>query len=56
MEKRLPGLVINSYGLANFSLSLMMGIGMSYYGIFLTDVAKISAVHMGLIKIGRAHV
>ena len=51
MEKRLPGLVINSYGLANFSLSLMMGIGMSYYGIFLTDVAKISAVHMGLIML-----
>lgn len=51
MEKRLPGLVINSYGLANFSLSLMMAIGMNYYGIFLTDVAKISAFYMGLIML-----
>lgn len=51
MEKKLPGIMINSYGLANFSLSLMMSLGMMYYAIFLTDVAMISAVHMGLIML-----
>lgn len=51
MEKRLPGLVVNSYGLANFSLSLMMVLGMNYYTIFLTDVARISAIHMGFIML-----
>ena len=49
MEKRLPGIVINSYGAANFSLSLMMSLGMMYYAMFLTDVAMISPIHMGLI-------
>ena len=49
MEKRLPGLVINSYGLANFSLSLMMAIGMNYYTFFLTEVAKITAYDAGII-------
>ncbi len=51
MEKRLPGLVINSYGLANFTLSLMMALGMNYYAIFLTDVAKISAIDMGFVML-----
>ena len=49
MEKRLPGLVVNSYGLANFSLSLMLNIGTMYYSIFLTDVALISPIHISLI-------
>ena len=51
MEKRLPGLVINSYGLANFTLSLMMALGMNYYTIFLTDVARISAIDVGFIML-----
>ena len=51
MEKRLPGLIINSYGLANFTLSLMMALGMNYYAIFLTDVARISAIDMGLVML-----
>ncbi len=49
MEKKLPGIVVNSYGAANFSLSLMMSLGMMYYSIFLTDVAMISPLHMGII-------
>jgi sugar (glycoside-pentoside-hexuronide) transporter len=49
VEKKLPGIVVNSYGAANFSLSLMMSLGMMYYSIFLTDVAMISPLHMGII-------
>ena len=49
MEKRLPGIVVNSYGLANFSLSLMLNIGTMYYFMFLTDTAMMSAAHAGLI-------
>ena len=49
MEKRLPGLIANSYGYANFSLSLMMSIGMMYYSIFLTDVAGISPMDLAII-------
>lgn len=51
MEKRLPGLMINSYGAANFTLSMMLALAMSYYAIFLTDVAMISAAHMGTIML-----
>jgi len=50
-EKRLPGLMINSYGAANFTLSLMLALATSYYAIFLTDVALISAVHVGHIML-----
>lgn len=51
MEKRLPGIVINSYGAANFTLSLMLALATSYYAIFLTDVALISAIHVALIML-----
>ncbi|NLA74483.1 MAG: hypothetical protein GX846_03250 [Deltaproteobacteria bacterium] len=51
MEKKLPGVVVNSYGAANFSLSLMMSLGMMYYSMFLTDVAGISPIDLGLIML-----
>ncbi|MBN2417798.1 MAG: MFS transporter [Deltaproteobacteria bacterium] len=51
MEKRLSGLVINSYGYANFSLSLMMSMGMMYYSIFMTDVAGISPIDLGIVML-----
>ena len=49
MEKRLPGLLVNSYGLANMLFTLMMSLALNYYSIFLTDVAMIAAVHVGTI-------
>ncbi len=49
MEKKLPGIVVNSYGFANFSLSMMLNLGTMYYLMFLTDTAMISAAHAGLI-------
>ena len=49
MEKRLPGLLVNSYGLSNFTFTLMMFLGLFYYAIFLTDVALISPVHVATI-------
>lgn len=51
MEKRLPGLLVNSYGFSNFCFSLMMFLALNYYAIFLTDVAMISAVHVGTIML-----
>jgi Na+/melibiose symporter-like transporter len=51
VEKKLPGIVVNSYGAANFSLSLMMSLGMMYYSIFLTDVAGISPMDLGIIML-----
>ena len=51
MDKRLPGLVINSYGLANFIKAMMLSLATNYYAIFLTDVAFITAAHMGTIML-----
>ena len=48
-EKRLPGLLVNSYGFANFTFILMMYLPLYYYAFFLTDVAFITAAHMGII-------
>ena len=49
MEKRLPGLVINSYGFANFAFTLMMFMAINYYSAFLTNVALISAAHVAIM-------
>lgn len=51
MGKKLPGLIVNSYGFTNFSFSLMMYMALNFYAIFLTDVALISAVHVGTIML-----
>lgn len=51
MGKKLPGLLVNSYGFANFSFSLMMFLALNYYAIFLTDVALINAAHVGTIML-----
>ena len=49
MEKRLPGILVHSYGFSSFTFNLMMFIALNYYAFFLTEVALISAVHMGII-------
>ncbi len=51
MEKRLPGIITNSYGFANFSLSMMLNLGTVYYMNFLTDTAMISAALAGVIML-----
>ena len=51
MEKRLPGLVVNSYGFANFAKAIMLSLALNYYAIFLTDVAFITAAHMGTLML-----
>ena len=51
MGKKLPGLVINSYGFANFAKAIMLSLALNYYAIFLTDVALIAAVHMGTLML-----
>ena len=48
-ENRLPGLLVNSYGFAYMTFTLMMSLALNYYAIFLTDVALITAAHMGTI-------
>jgi glycoside/pentoside/hexuronide:cation symporter, GPH family len=51
VEKKLSGLVVNSYGYANFSLSIMLSLGTMYYMKFLTDTAMISAALAGVIML-----
>ena len=51
MEKRLPGLLVNSYGFANMTFTLMMSLALNYYSMFLTDVAYIAAGHVGTIML-----
>jgi GPH family glycoside/pentoside/hexuronide:cation symporter len=49
VEKRLPGILVHSYGFSSFTFNLMMFIALNYYAFFLTEVAFITAVHMGII-------
>jgi sugar (glycoside-pentoside-hexuronide) transporter len=51
VEKRLPGLIVNSYGFASLTFTLMMSLATQYYAIFLTDVAMITAGHVALIML-----
>ncbi len=51
VENRLPGLVVNSYGFANFAKAIMLSLATNYYAIFLTDVALITAAHMGTLML-----
>ena len=48
-ENRLPGLLVNSYGFAYMTFTLMMSLALNYYAIFLTDVVLITVAHMGTI-------
>lgn len=49
MKKRLPWLLVNSYGLPNFTFGLMAFMATYYYAIFLTDVVYITAAHVATI-------
>jgi GPH family glycoside/pentoside/hexuronide:cation symporter len=49
VEKRLPGLLVGSYGFASFAFTLMMSLAVQYYAMFLTDVAMIAAGHVAFI-------
>ena len=49
MQKRLPGLLVNSYGFAYLAFTLMMSLALNYYTYFLTEVAMISAAYATLI-------
>lgn len=49
MEKKLPGFLVNSYGFANLTFTLMMSLALSYYTYFLTDIAMIAAAHAVVI-------
>jgi glycoside/pentoside/hexuronide:cation symporter, GPH family len=51
VEKRLPGLLVNSYGFASLTFTLMISLATQYYAIFLTDVAMITAGHVALIML-----
>jgi len=51
VEKRLSGLLVNSYGFASLTFTLMISLATQYYAIFLTDVAMISAGHVALIML-----
>ena len=50
-ENKLPGLLLNSYGFAYMTFNLMMSLALNYYAIFITDVALITAAHMGTIML-----
>jgi GPH family glycoside/pentoside/hexuronide:cation symporter len=41
LEKKLPGLIVHSYGFSHLTFSLMMSLALQYYTIFLTNVALI---------------
>ncbi len=49
MDKKVPGLLVNSYGFAHLTFSLMMSLALQYYTIFLTDVALINLAHVPVI-------
>jgi Na+/melibiose symporter-like transporter len=49
LEKKLPGLLVHSYGLSHLTFSLMMSLALQYYMIFLTDVALIKLAHVPVI-------
>jgi GPH family glycoside/pentoside/hexuronide:cation symporter len=49
LEKKLPGLLVHSYGFSHLTFSLMMSLAIQYYTIFLTDVALIRLVHVPVI-------
>jgi GPH family glycoside/pentoside/hexuronide:cation symporter len=51
VEKRLPVLLVNSYGFASLTFTLMISLATQYYAIFLTDVAMITAGHVALIML-----
>jgi hypothetical protein len=41
VEKKIPGLLVHTYGFSHLTFSLMMSFALQYYTIFLTDVALI---------------
>ena len=47
-EKRLPSLVVHSYGLSTMTFNMMMNVAIYYYSIFMTDVALILPIHLSV--------
>ena len=48
-NKKVTNIVLNSFGMAEFTFAIVMMIAVSYYAFFLTDVAMIGAATMGTI-------
>ena len=48
-DKKLPGSLIHSYGLAHTTFNLMMYLAVNYYTFFLTDVALIAVGHLAML-------
>lgn len=48
-EKRLPSMLVHSYGFATFAFNVMMALATYYYSYFLTDVAFLLPLHVGTI-------
>ncbi len=46
IEKRLPSLVIHSYGISTMTFNMMMLVAIYYYSYFMTDVALINPAHL----------
>ncbi len=46
--KRLPALVIHSYGFSTLTFNMMMSVAIYYYSYFMTDVALILPVHLSI--------
>ena len=47
-EKRLPSLVVHSYGLSTLTFNMMMSVAIYYYSYFMTDVALIIPIHLSI--------
>ncbi|MBN2418484.1 MAG: MFS transporter [Deltaproteobacteria bacterium] len=47
-ERRLPFLVVQSYGLATMFFNMMMSVAIYYYSYFMTDVALILPAHLSI--------
>ena len=47
-EKRLPALVVHSYGFSTLTFNMMMSVAIYYYSYFMTDVALILPVHLSI--------
>lgn len=49
MEKRLPGSLVNSYGIASLAFNQLMFMALYEYAFFMQDVLLIRPVHYGII-------
>ncbi len=49
MEKKLPGSLVNSYGVASLAFNQLMFLALYEYAFFMQDILHISSVHYGII-------